>query len=529
MRKTRFQALTMVVVMLFTMMAAGCKKTENKTRKEKGEAKKAEAMLDDFCAYLKNGKYEKLEKLVDGESSEVKKAKDLMKSEVEDIFAAARKRISFSIENVSLDKDETEGTAELVFDYFRTKDVIREVSSTATERDYRLAVEGAKKEEVRIEVELVRDDNWLITEDSTDKVFTALFSFLEDLNLDVAPTTIPEPTQAPVEIYDARWYDEELNEVVGYRESEKFLRYAAFSWDTFHGETYSYEFEDENGNSLYKGEYTAANGTDAIYCDWEPTSKIPQGYIACYIYDSDGQMLTGECVKIYGDDEPMPREYYASNYYFIGSEGDVVPGYNVGDEYVALKMQLYEYTDPPFEIYYEYIKDPYDYSYGEEIVYAGFATVSSDSVILPWENLPELEAGEYECRVYSVWDYPEYYCRFNVIPEGEKFTYDVDAAEAYFGDFSEDPEGWGIYDVSKSTETIYYIVYVDQAYSYMGYTYKLTDSKGKVLDEGLQEVYCQTRVLIELNMKGAEVGTMKIEVFNPDGSLLVEGTIEVTK
>ena len=63
----------------------------------------------------------------------------------------------------------------------------------------------------------------------------------------------------------------------------------------------------------------------------------------------------------------------------------------------------------------------------------------------------------------------------------------------------------------------------------MGYTYKLTDSKGKVLDEGTKEVYYQSRVIIELNMKGAEVGTMKLELFNPDGSPLVEGTIEVTK
>ena len=462
MRKTRFQALTMVVIMLFTMMAAGCKKSDNKTKKGKGEAKKAEAMLDDFCAYLKNGKYEKLEKLVDGNSSEVKKAKDLMKSEVDDIFAAARKRISFSIENVSLDKDETEGTAELVFDYFRTKDVIREVSSTATERDYRLAVEGAKEEEVRIEVELIRDDNWLITEASTDKVFTALFSFLEDLNLDVAPTTIPEPTRAPVEIYHTCWYDEDMNEVVGYRESSTFIRYAAFAWDTFYGgDTYSYEFEDEAGNSLYKGEVTADNGANVIYCDWEPTSKLPVGYLACYIYESSGKLLAGECVKVYGDDEPMPREYYASNYYFVGPEGEVVPGYHVGDEYIALKMELYDYTDPPFEVYYEYVKDPNDYSYGEDVVYAGFATVASDSVLFPWENLPELEAGEYECRVYSIWDYPEYYCKFSVIPEGEEFAYDVNAAEAYFGDFCDDPDGWSIYEISKSTETIYYVVYVD--------------------------------------------------------------------
>ena len=529
MRKTRFQALTMVVVMLFTMMAAGCKNSDKNTKKQKGETKKAEAMLDDFCAYLKNGKYEKLERLVDGKSSEVEKAKGFMKSDVEDIFAAARKRISFSIENVSLDKDETEGTAELVFDYFRTKDVIREVSSTATERDYRLAVEGAKEEEVRVEVELVREDNWLISEDSTDKVFTALFSFLEDLNLEVVATTQPEPTRAPVEISYTTWYDEDLNEAVGYRESATFVRFGAFTWDSFPGETFSYEFEDENGNLLYKGEYTAANGTDVIYCDWEPTQKIPGEYIACYIYDSEGSMITGGCANIYGDDEPMPREFYASNYYFIGPEGELVAGYHVGDEYIALKMELYEYKDPSFEVYYEIVKDPYDFSNGETVVFSGYATVDSEIMIFPWENITELEAGDYECRVYSVWEYPAYYCPFKVLPEGEEFTYDTEKAEAYYGDFYEEKNGWYIYDVPQSTEKIFYSFYVDQQYCLMGYSYKLTDSKGKVLDEGTQEVYYQAEVWLELNMKGAETGTMKLEVFNPDGSLLISGTIEVTK
>lgn len=529
MRKTRFQALTMVVVMLFTMMAAGCKKSEKNSRKVKGEAKKAEAMLDDFCAYLKNGKYEKLEKLVDGKSSEVEKAKGFMKSEVEDIFASARKRLSFSIENVSLDKDETEGSAELVFDYFRTKDVIREVSSKATERDYRLAVEGAKKEEVRIEVELVREDNWLISEASTDKVFIALFSFLEDLNLEVAPTTPPEPTHAPIEINYTSWLNEDMNEVAGYRESATFLRFCVITWDSFYGETFSYEYEDENGNILYKADVTAEQGSDVIYCDWYPTQKIPGNYIACYVYDSAGTMITGSCVNIYGDDEPMPREFYASTYYYIGSEGETVPGYHVGDEYIALKMELYEYSDPPFEIYYEFIKDPNDYTNGEIVVYAGYITVSSDIMILPWENLPKLEPGEYECRVYTVWDYPSYYCPFKILPEGEDFTYDMPAATSYYGDFFEEEDGWSVTSTSQSTEKIYYIFYLDQSYSFMGYSYKLTDSKGKILDEGTTEVCYKMQVTLELNMKGAQTGDMKIEVFNPDGSLLIDGTIEVTK
>ena len=43
-----------------------------------------------------------------------------------------------------------------------------------------------------------------------------------------------------------------------------------------------------------------------------------------------------------------------------------------------------------------------------------------------WENITELEAGDYECRVYSVWEYPAYYCPFKVLPEGEEFTYDTE-------------------------------------------------------------------------------------------------------
>ena len=55
MNKVRFQAALMAAVMMMSMLLGGCGSSKKK-KAVKGAAKNAEAMLDDFCAYIKSGK-----------------------------------------------------------------------------------------------------------------------------------------------------------------------------------------------------------------------------------------------------------------------------------------------------------------------------------------------------------------------------------------------------------------------------------------------------------------------------------------
>ena len=58
--------------------------------------------MDDFCAYFKSGKYDKMDKLVDGSSKELERLKDISNSEAKELLDAARKRISYTVSDVSV-------------------------------------------------------------------------------------------------------------------------------------------------------------------------------------------------------------------------------------------------------------------------------------------------------------------------------------------------------------------------------------------------------------------------------------------
>ena len=362
MSKKRWQALVLAGAVLMSMFLGGCKTSKKeKEKKSKGAEKKAEAMLDDFCAYLKSGKYEKLEKLIDGDSKGVAKLLGFKDSPAEYVHEAARKRISYSIESVTVDEKKESGEATVVITYFDVKDLKKKIYEDYSIRDICRAVGEAKELDLEFDVDLVLDDEWLIDAGSVDTIVDELYSFMEEIDLDVEPTVSTTKVKELTE-FSSSWQDEYYNTVEGYHQSAKYIKYSVILWENCYGETVRYEFEDDNGVA-YSGECYLDGGTDMVECIWEPTSKITSDWIACYVYDANGGIISVGCAQIYGDDEQIPvNNVYIYDVCMVDENGQKVPGYHINDTYIAAEIEMGNYGQN-VELTYEFARNDGGSSY----------------------------------------------------------------------------------------------------------------------------------------------------------------------
>ncbi|MBO4688207.1 MAG: hypothetical protein J5636_06810 [Clostridiales bacterium] len=527
MSKKRWLALAMTGAILMSMFLGGCKTSDKETKKKsKGEDKKAEEMLDDFCAYLKSGKYDKLDKLIDGKSKGLTTLKGFEDSEAKDVHTAARKRLSYSIESVTTDEKKESGEAIVVLTYFDVKDLKKKISDDATSKDIVRAIDDAKDLELEFEVDLVLDDDWLIDAGSVDQIVEELYSFMEDLNLEVEPTT--ETTYVKnLSEFSSSWYDDSYNQVEGYHQSTGFIRYMVILWECCYGETVTFEFEGNTG-ILYSGSYTVDGGDDTIFCDWYPTSKLDTGYIACTVYDASGRIISVGCINIYGDDEKIPvTSVYIYSVKMIDAEGNVVPGYHVGDTYIGTKLELGNYGQE-VEIIYEF--SMYNSRGSRIILNEGTIVSDGETGLIEWKDITDpLEPGNYELNLYNVNNEYIWYASFSIVEEGESFPCDTDSAEEYYSVWTYDPDSWDDLTTLYSTDTeVYFMFETYGYYNYMEFTYKVTDGSGKTIAEGTETIINNDRTdYFRIDLSEMSGGPVTITVLNPDGSQLLENSIEV--
>ena len=144
MSRFRFPALALSCVVFFSAFSCGCK--SKKSKKTTEETRRATALVDDFCAYFKSGKYDKIDKLIGGTSKEFKKLKECNDSGAKDVLEAARKRISYKIGNVTVSDDE--GEAVVLFSYFDAEKVRKSITDDSSLSEIKGLVENAKEKEM---------------------------------------------------------------------------------------------------------------------------------------------------------------------------------------------------------------------------------------------------------------------------------------------------------------------------------------------------------------------------------------------
>ena len=524
MNKVRFQAALMAAVMMMSMLLGGCGSSKKK-KAVKGAAKNAEAMLDDFCAYIKSGKYDKIDKMVDGKSDELETLKGYRDSEIKDLLEASRKRISFSVENVTADEKKEEGEATIVFTYFDVDDVTKTVDEDSSIRDAKKAIEDAKEIELEYDVELTLEKDWMITSSSVDTIVEDMFSFLEDLHFETQPTKATT-RKTPLTEFSTAWYDDKFNEVQGYHQSTDFIRLIVTFWENCYDETITYEFYD-GSTLLYSGSVVATNGVDYVYCDFEPNGNLPVDWISCDVYDSNHTLITVACVRIYGDDEVIPMPIYALGCDMIDKDGNVVPGYHEGDETISARVTLSESQDDAYLNYEYHRRDSTTYS--DELMYQGSATMTSEKVILPFYGTDAATAGDYYVIVYDMEYNQLWETEFKIIPKDTEFEMDsqnVDIWYTYWADAASGDLLISVDNIPKGATAITYVFEANDYYNYMCLTYEVSDGTGKKIQEGTCSIVhnYEGSILVDLsNMNG---GPLEMKLYAPSGDLVRTDTIE---
>ncbi len=526
MNKRRFQALVMTSVMIVSIILSGCNNSGKKTGKKSGAVKDATAMLDDVCAYIKSAKCDKLERLIDGRSKWLGTLENYAEAEVKDIFAAARKRIDYSIEDVVADEKEGEGEALLVFTYFDTKDMRKKIKSDSTNKEIIKAIEEAKKKEVEVEVEIVfDDDDWLIDGVSFDEVSKELFSFIEDLDMETVPQPTTEKTTTEKEIvinYEA-WLDEDYYEVAGYNQSTDNVRLQLNFWDPCPKTTLTYEIGDAQGN-IYEGSLDVEDGTYIAYIEWSPIYKLPVGWIDCTVYDGDGKVLTVVCVQIYDDSERLPVKFYCYECEMTDENGIPVPGYHVSDTTFRAYVRINKYEG--VEITYALVEGN-GYSYNAKELYRNSIEAAGEKVELPFTDFENPGPGEYAIIIYDMTGSEIWTMSFDIIEDDVEFQMDSDRAAVYYDYFTTEDDQFRYIDkIPADAKTICYCLETEDYYQYMQFTFKAEDADGSVLCEGYSNIVTSSELVIEIDVSRLVKGPMKISVYNPDNSLLIETTIE---
>ena len=516
-------------ILLFSVMLGGCRSKTKGTKLEKTDSQRAEAMLDDFCAYLKIGKFERISKMVSGTSNEVEKAKGYARSEVASGFEAAIRRIEYKIRDVEADATAKTGTARLILTYFDTSAL--QGKSAA---DLKNAVDKAESKNLEFHVKLSYEEEWLMDKESADEVLHGLFAFFEDLGLKTEATEATT-TQVlpPYRVYREAWYDATFNEVTVVHESQTHIYFFVTTWDYYNNATMKYEFLDGNGNMMGTGQETMGVSDDLIECELNIDGKFPIGTVVCRVYGPDGKMFTESSLRIVSDDTNLSNEFGIVSIGLIDEVGTLLPGYTTDNMYMHMSVIC---SQPISEINLNYeIYTGVDYVSGKEPFYsASYATICSapQTVFdIPLNQLDELnlDKGNYVLLVKDSMNMPFMDLHFQIIKPGETFANDQKTGtlkESYWATTDLMPVTLDV--IKKGTVEVQFCFVTEEDFLCMQFPYKVTASDGTVIAEG-------TALLLNREMTGRIPvklpedfsGELTCTVQNPDGSELVTSKIEV--
>ena len=524
MRKIRAQALILACLMAISIILAGC--GSKKSGKDRDENRRASAMLDDFCAYLKSGKYDKMDKLVDGSSKELERLKDISNSETKELLDAARKRISYTVSDVSVSDDE--GEAILTVTYFDVNEV-KKGKSGGSARDLKSLINAAKEDELDFSVKLSYDEDWLIDDKSADEILSDLFDFIGELDIDTKPTTAAPSTSAAQNLTElsSTWYDDQFNYVQAYHQSADFIRFMVVFWENCYGETVTYEFCDENYN-IYQDSCVVDNGDNFVYCDWSPDYMLPTGWISCTVYDGNNNIITVGCIEIVADTEPIPQQLYVLDCHMVDAVGKAVPGYTVDTDYIAAEITV-DHAASDTVINYEYYRMADDLSLHSDVLcFRGSVNADTTTLNLPWLEVKDPEPGDYYVLIFDVHQTSLRSIEFKVLDKGQSFKPDSRDATFFTETWCEEPDMKNALDkLSKRAKCVFYQVHTVESFDYMELTYEVADGEGKVFQSGNTTICASDKAeIIEIPLDIDIKGSLTIRTYTPSGKLLRESTIE---
>lgn len=429
----RITAGLLVVLMLLSCMS-GCKKNDKKgNKREKSPQEQTEALMDDFCAYIKGGKFDKLDKLVDGPCVGIDQLKAYAKSEVSGILDSSLKELSFKIDSV---EEEGDGTvAKLTVTYFDTSAVLDQAGAFKAPKDAVTCIENEPKSDHTYTFHAFKNEQWQISAVDAETFLQALFGYIGELPFSTEET-VPgaSKTFKPFSVYETHWYDEKYNVIPGIHETEDEIRYYVVTWDYYNKVEVRYEFTDNDGTVVGEGKIEMLGNTDIIDVALNPAKKLPAGELWCRLYDPTGKCFSETMIEVFPDGVRIPIPFEFSQFYMLDEAGQKVKEYPFGTEYIAAKLA----SDIPY-------KDiRIDYKVFSEEEYKKQGTPAFEGSLLPPDGQEDKE--------YTLPVTPD---DAKVLPEGNYYfvVYDMRGGEFWKTDFVIVPSELSETTVESGSET----------------------------------------------------------------------------
>ena len=298
------------VILLLPGFVSSCKKRTDTTQDPAVVSEnQIRNMLDDFFAYFKIAKSEKICSLSEDPSSSEELLRDVTETSGNKPFETTCRRVVSEI--VKVTASDEEGTAEVRITFSDPDKVTEKAAAEGGFADIGklseyIAAAPTVTKAVTLSLKRV-DGSWKISEKSMTEVLDMIFGFLKESDLisDV-PETTPAPKTLDISVFDAYWVDTKGKETGGYHISEEKVCLYVYTWNTYSNVTIKYEYIDSAGNLLYSNSFLMKSNTDWIACSWRPGTKLPEGDVYCRLYEPSGEEFHTSKVHIFPDDQKLP-------------------------------------------------------------------------------------------------------------------------------------------------------------------------------------------------------------------------------
>lgn len=347
-------------ILLLPGLTCACRKKKAKTTDDAAVAEKQiRNTVDDYFAYIKIAKTDKINSLCEDESYSDDRIRSITSKVGAKVFEAACRRVSAQI--LSITPAEDEGIVKVKLTYCDPDYVTEKAGPDGYKDSTRLAEHIDSAPSASKELSLVlrcKEGPWKIVAKSVGDIFTTAFGFLEKDGLIASPKeTITSAPDMSMSVFDAYWVDPKGEETSGYHCSEAAVCLYVYTWNTYSNAEITYEYYDTAWNLVYTNTFLMKNNTDWIACAWNPNKMIPEGNLYCRLYDPNGDEFLTTMTHIYPNGEILPFAItFTDDGYWADGSGlpvDIYPAETQIMEYHTKSLKFYKDLD----LVYKFVDD----------------------------------------------------------------------------------------------------------------------------------------------------------------------------
>ena len=342
--------------------------------------------LDDFFAYVKMTRTDKMYAFSENPSTAEDIVTELIEVSGEDVFELVSSRVELNIVEVTANASGDSGKAHIQITCCDGAAVIEksdEDGGFANARACKDAISSAQTKTEEMEISMVKGEKWTIAESDMVKILETIYGFLRTPMYQAVPQETSHDDQPLViDVYDSYWVDTKGSETGGYHCSDSKICLYVYTWNTYSNVEIRYEFLDGSGNVFYSNTFSMTKNTDWIACSWRPDQPLPDGVLYCKLYEPTGVVFHKAQIRIWPDGAklPFPITWMSTSYWAdeTGANVDFYPADTEILEYHALALKFYK----DLSLHYRFLDEDGKVLYESDL----YIDESTDTFVFTWNR-----------------------------------------------------------------------------------------------------------------------------------------------